>query len=357
MNRIAQIINSAQLEDNDALVIFNEVNVTYLSGFTGHAATLLITKHATVLITDYRYVEQAEAEVDGIKVLCRYRQEHSLGELLDIVLNEHNIKQLYFESDHISAHQWQVLAAELSVQKTIPSVGLTESLRYTKTPQEVDLIRQAAHIADDALAMVLNDIREGVTERELTTELEYQMAKLGSQEISFQTILLFGARAAMPHGVPGNRRLCHGDFILIDFGAVVQGYHSDMTRTYVFGKADEKQKMVYDTVLKAQLAAIEAVEVGVSGEFVHQQAENILCQSPFAEYRSKGLGHGLGMDVHEQPFMMPGCDQKLDNGYVVTIEPGIYIPGWGGVRIEDDVALLDNQLHILNKTAKDQFEL
>lgn len=239
MDRISQVISNVNLAERDAIVIFSENNVSYLSGFSGHAATLLITQNTSILITDYRYVEQAEDEVTGIEVICRYRQEHSLGQLLDILLQKHDIDTLHYESDHITNHQWQELADELSVPHTMPAFRLVEDLRYYKTPEEIDHIRQAAHIADDALADVLANIREGVSEIDLRIELEYQMARRGSQEIAFQTILLFAERAALPHGVPGNKKLTHGDFILIDFGATVNGYRSDMTRTYVFGKADD----------------------------------------------------------------------------------------------------------------------
>lgn len=357
MNRIQRIMSSSSLALDEALVIFSEVNVTYLSGFTGHAATLLITHEKTVLITDYRYVEQAESEVEGIEVICRNRQINTLGELIESLLREFNISTLLFEADHLSVHQWEEMRAELSIPMVKPTFRLTEELRYIKSNDEINNIRQAANIADNALAETLNLVKEGVTERELTTELEYQMARRGSKEIAFQTILLFAERAALPHGVPGDNKLKHGDFILIDFGATVNGYRSDMTRTYVYGKADAKQRDVYNTVLSAQLAAIDAIEVGVTGEYVHQQSDAILKASPYAEYKPNGLGHGVGLDVHEYPFMANGCYQTLENGCVITVEPGIYIPGWGGVRIEDDVALVDNRLQILNKTPKDQFEL
>ena len=357
MSLLNTLVDNAKLQDHAAVVIFSEVNVTYLSGFTGHAATLLIMRDKTILITDYRYVEQAEEEVTDIEVICRYRQEHSLGQLLNILLSKHGITTLHYESDHITNHQWLELKAELALTDTRPAFRLTEDLRYYKSPDEINNIRRAAHIADDALAEVLGQVRAGVTERDLTVELEYQMARRGSQEIAFQTILLFAERAALPHGVPGDKQLQRGDFILIDFGATVNGFRSDMTRTYVYGEADDKQRAVYNTVLRAQQAAIDVIKPGVTGEFVYQQSEAILRDSQFADYRAKGLGHGLGMDVHELPFMMQGCDLTLDDGCVVTVEPGIYIPGWGGVRIEDDVVLVDGELLILNKTPKDQFEL
>jgi Xaa-Pro aminopeptidase/Xaa-Pro dipeptidase len=357
-NRLNKLLNSVSLSSKDAIVIFSEVNVTYLSGFTGHAATLLITHDKSYLITDYRYIEQAESELDGIEAVCRMRQTHTLGQMINLLLSHHDIECIQYESDHISEYQWRGLCSELTITNVKPAYRLTEDLRYCKSADEINSIRTAAHIADDALAEVLaHSVKEGVTERDLTVELEYQMAKRGSEEIAFQTIMLFAERSARPHGVLGNKQLKKGDLLLFDFGAVVNGYRSDMTRTFCYGKADKKQSEIYNLVLEAQLAAINAVEVGVSGAYLHQQADDVLKVSPYAEYRSRGLGHGLGLDVHEQPFMMPGCDQTIENGCVVTIEPGIYIPGWGGIRIEDDVVLIDSELEILNKTPKDQFEL
>ena len=183
------------------------------------------------------------------------------------------------------------------------------------------------------------------------------MAKLGSEEVSFATILLFGERSALPHGIPSDKPLKHGDIILIDFGAVVNGYRSDMTRTFVFGQASAEQKHIYQLVQSAQQAAIDEVSEGVLGSHLYQQSANILLNSEYKEYAGEGLGHGVGLVLHEQPFIGPDCHTAIEKGCVITIEPGIYVPGWGGVRIEDDVVLTDEGLKILTKSPKNLIEL
>lgn len=350
---------------NGAVLIFSDINIRYLSGFSGHAATILITENINYLLTDYRYFEQAKAqaghEQGRFTVICRDRANQSLAALIIELLNQENCQNLFFESEHINVAQWQELSEQLAqhsqVTKTIALCGTVEKLRMIKSADEIANIKQAAAIADQALANILPLVREGITERELATELDHQMAKLGSEELSFATILLFGERSALPHGIPSNRSLKQGDLILIDFGAVVNGYRSDMTRTFIFGKADTKQKHIYQLVLKAQQAAINELTEGVSGEYLYQQSANILVNSDYKDYVGEGLGHGVGLQLHEQPFLGPECKTTIEQGCVITIEPGIYIPSWGGIRIEDDVVLTERGLEIINKSPKDLIEL
>ena len=352
-----QLKNNLKLSDNEAFVIFSPVNITYLSAFTGHAATILITADKSYLITDYRYFEQAKSQAVEFEVICRNRTKDSLGYLLNKLLQQSSIQMLNFEADHISYSQWQGILKELNVIETQSLSRAIEDLRYFKTDIEIGYIEKAASIADQALENVLPLVKENVTERDLATELEYQMSLLGSEEMSFATILVFAERSALPHGIPGNRQLKNGDLILVDFGAVHQGYRSDMTRTYVFGKANEQQKEIHKLVSLAQKNAIDAIEIGVTGEDLYQQSENVLLASPYAKYMGEGLGHGVGLDLHEFPFMGRGCDLKIDQGCVITIEPGIYIPDWGGVRIEDDIAVTKDGVRMLNNSPRELLEL
>lgn len=357
MSRIEQLHNNLKTKDENSLLIFNQYNITYLSGFNGHAATLVITPDSNYLITDYRYFEQAKIQADGFKVICRDRVKQSLAELIKQLLNKEQIQEIAFEADHISFNQWQQLAKSLNLSRTTPLSRLVEDLRYYKDANEIDNIKSAAAIADQALENILPLIKPGVSEHELTCELEYQMSKLGSEELSFATILLAGKRSALPHGIPSQYQLKNGDFILFDFGAVVNGYRSDMTRTYVLGKPSIRQKEVFNIVQSAQQAAIEAIAEGVTGEYLNQQSEKVLKASPYAEFMGEGLGHGVGLELHEYPFMGKGCQRKIQQGCVITIEPGIYIPDWGGVRIEDDVVLSHGGLEILNQAPKHLMEL
>jgi len=357
MNALNNLKQSVQLSQNNAFVIFSPVNITYISGFNGHAATILIMADKCYFITDYRYFEQAKSQAKGFEVICRDRTKQSLGQLLNQILEQHSIQKLYFESDHISYSVWQGLLRELSLNQTQPLSRAIEDLRYCKSETEMANIQKAASIADQALENMLSLVKENVSERDLATELEYQMSKLGSEEMSFSTILVFAERSALPHGIPGNRKLKNGDLILIDFGAVHQGYRSDMTRTYVFGKANAQQKEIHQIVAQAQQKAIDAIEIGVTGEFLYQQSEKVLLASSYGQYMGEGLGHGVGLDLHEFPFMGKGCQLKIEQGCVITIEPGIYIPDWGGVRIEDDVAITKEGVKILNNAPRELLEL
>ena len=349
------------IKQDSAMIIFSDVNIRYLSGFSGHAATILVTNNSNYLITDYRYYEQAKEQANGFDVICRDRANQSLASLLAELLNQNQCQALFFESDHISVSQWQETVEQIEqfspVSEVFPLKTVVEKLRMIKSASEITNIEQAAKISDQALANILPLVKEGITERYLANELDYQMAKLGSEELSFATILGFGERSALPHGIPSDRKLKQGDLILIDFGAVVNGYRSDMTRTFVFGKADIKQKAIYQLVKDAQQAAIDKLVAGVSGEYLYQQSANVLLNSEYKDYVGEGLGHGVGLQLHEQPFMGPGCATTIEKGCVITIEPGIYIPNWGGVRIEDDVVLTDDGLRILTKAPKTLTEL
>ncbi len=344
-----------------AFIVFSDTNIRYLSGFSGHAATVLITDTANYLITDYRYFEQAKEQAIAFKVICRDRANQTLAALIAELLQQNNSETLLFESEHINVAHWHDMEKEISkfssVSEIFPITATVEKLRMIKTADEIANIKQAAKIADQALANILPLAKAGITERELANELDYQMSKLGSEELSFATILGFGERSALPHGIPSDRALKQGDLILIDFGAVVNGYRSDMTRTFVFGQANAKQRAIYQLVKDAQQAAIDALIEGVSGEQLYQQSANILLSSEYKKYAGEGLGHGVGLQLHELPFIGPDCETSIEQGCVITIEPGIYIPEWGGVRIEDDVVLTEHGLEILTQSPKELIEL
>ncbi len=348
-----------------AMLIFSDINIRYITNFSGHAATVLLTDKTNYLITDYRYFEQAKLQTSEFIVICRDRANQSLASLISELLLQNNTQTLSFESDHISVNQWQSMSSKITalseIKSMLPLSGAIEQFRIIKSAIEIANIKQAASIADKALANIIPHIKAGITERALANELDYQMAKLGSEELSFATILGFGERSALPHGIPSSRELKQGDLILIDFGAVVNGYRSDMTRTFVFGKADAKQKHIYQIVKQAQQAAIDALasslNAPVTGEYLYQQSANILLDSDYKAFAGEGLGHGVGLQLHELPFLGPDCTALIEQGCVITIEPGIYIPNWGGVRIEDDVVLTEQGLEILTQSPRTLIEL
>ncbi|VAW45791.1 Aminopeptidase YpdF (MP-, MA-, MS-, AP-, NP-specific) [hydrothermal vent metagenome] len=357
MTRLAQIINRLKTEQIDAMLIFDDHNITYLSGFTGHAATALVLPDQAYLLTDYRYFEQAKAQCEDFEVICRDRVNQTLAALIDELMTRHAVKSMAFEADHISHSAWLGMQQQWSKTNCISASRWVEDLRYTKDAGEIDCIQQAAHIADQALEQLLKVIKPGATERELALELERQMAVLGSERPSFDTIMLAAERSALPHGIPGDKKLQHGDLLLIDFGAVINGYHSDMTRTFVMGSADQKQREIYQTVYDAQQAAMDALTTELAADELNQHSQNVLNQSAYAAYQGEGLGHGLGMDVHELPFIGMGKNLTVKKNSVITLEPGIYIPGWGGVRIEDDVVLTDKGLKLITQFPRQLMEL
>lgn len=351
-----QMANARQ----DAALIFSLDNLRYLYNYSGEAAYGLVTQTNLYLITDYRFLEQAEDECvsDRIptKVICRDRDKQSLGQAIAVILQSEKVEHVWFEAEHISVGVWDTIAKDNPQAIFTPSTGALEHQRKSKDAWEVAQIKAAAHIADQALAALLPQIQIGTSEAELALELDYQMQKRGSQGLSFVTILGFGARSALPHCIPSQKRLQIGDLIVLDFGAVVNGYRSDMTRSFVAGPASSQQQAMFDTVNAAQQAAFALLRDGVAAQEVNAASAAVLQASKFAEFAGPGLGHGLGIKLHEQPFISPVCRENLLRNYVVTIEPGIYIPQYGGVRIEDDVLITENGFEFLTHAPKN-FEL
>ncbi|MCG7549285.1 Xaa-Pro peptidase family protein [Pseudoalteromonas sp. Of7M-16] len=353
-SRRQQLIAKLSQHDIDMMVVSGHENIQYLSGFSGNAATLLISKSNTYLITDYRYYERACLETENIHVIKRDRDAQRLGQCILALFPELN--KIAYESENVSVAQWEAIAADLTYPYVQGAYGWVEALREVKDDIEIAFLQQAANIADAALCETLTLVREGVKERDLALELEYKMRQKGSQGVSFDTILLFGERSALPHGDPSERALRHGDLILIDFGAVVGGYRSDMTRTYIYGTPSAQQQAMFNTVQRAQHAALEKVQQGVSCDALNQVAHRVLNNSEFAQFAGEGLGHGLGLALHEHPFIKPNNPYVLSAGNVITIEPGIYIPHVGGVRLEEDIVVTPNGYQQLTHSAQN-FEL
>ncbi|TMN72602.1 aminopeptidase P family protein [Pseudoalteromonas sp. S1727] len=350
-----QLIKQCMAEQNlTALLVLGHENIRYLSGFSGNAAYAIVTQASCILITDYRYFERAQSECQGFEVISRDRDNESLGHCINRFLpaNSH----LGFDAAFINVAVWQQVADELSSHTTVAVQGLVERLRMIKNEWEIAQIKAAAAIADEALAQTLPYFKEGVSERDLALELEFRMQKLGSEGMAFATILMFAERTSLPHGSPSNRVLKEGDFITLDFGAVVNGYRSDMTRSYVLGQASTKQAKIYNTVATAQQAAIDLIKPGVHCIDLQNASQRILDGSGFGDYAGQGLGHGVGLFLHEQPFINSNCKHILEVGNVITIEPGIYIPDFGGVRLEEDILITNTGYEILTHAPK-PFEL
>jgi Xaa-Pro aminopeptidase len=325
------------LEDHDldALLITHLPNIRYLTGFTGSAGLLVVRPTESVLITDFRYAVQAPREVgDAAAVLI---EQSSVWQRLRRHIDGY--QTLGFESAVLSVREAQRLGEGLST-RLVPTHDVVELLRAIKDPVEVAAIREAAGLALEALGAVLPSVTVGNGEREIAGRLESELRQRGSEWHPFPTIVASGPRSALPHAGKSDRTVQRGDLLLVDFGAQVDGYCSDLTRTFVVGAAaDERQGAIYDLVRSAQVRAIDGISAGKTGREVDALARDLIAARGFGDAFGHSLGHGLGLEIHEAPRLGPREDGVLPVGAVVTVEPGVYLPGWGGVRIEDDVYL------------------
>ena len=328
------------LPENTAALIFTEVNRQYLSGFSSSLGFLLISKDDSCLFLDGRYILAAKQSVKA----CRVELFKKVSDSLNDFVKQNGIKTVFCE-DTISVAQLGSFRKMLAPIDVIADCGLREyieELRTTKTDFEVECIVKAQRIAEKAFLDVLNFIKAGVTERDIAAELEYRMKKYGSEKPSFDTVAVAGLKSAMPHGEPDDNVVKNGDFITMDFGATYNGYHSDMTRTVAVGFATDKMQLVYDTVLKAQLAAEKAVKAGIKCSDVDTAARAVIAIAGFGDYFTHSTGHGVGLEIHEAPNVSLVSETELKSGMIISDEPGIYIENEFGVRIEDMLLVTEN---------------
>ncbi len=321
------------LKGEDAVLLTSPHNMRYFSGFTGGEGAVLITNKERLLFTDSRYTEQAERETKNFSVVkwC------GLGDLCNAI-NERGIKTAAIEDDCMTVMELKRLKELAEAEFTGRSAEINK-LRMVKEEWELERIAKAEEIGDKAFSHILGYIKEGVSERDIAAELEYFMKRQGADKTSFDTIAISGKKTSMPHGRPDNKKLENGDFITMDFGCVFGGYCSDMTRTVVLGKSDKRQKAIYETVLTAQREGLLAIRSGISGADADKAARAVIERAGYGEYFGHSLGHGVGLLIHELPNLSPKSGIILEENMVVSCEPGIYIPGFGGVRIEDLVCV------------------
>lgn len=340
-------------EDYSALLITNLKNINYLCGFSGSSAMLLITKTSAWFFTDFRYEEQSAREVsDHVKTIIADR---NLGVAVCKKLKSLKVAALGIEMD-MSVGQYLFFTENFD-GKVVPAQNLVEQLRQIKSADEIKTLKKAFEIADDAFAQLIKIIKPGMTEIEAAAHLEFFMKNGGSKEPSFGTILASGPNSSSPHAQPGTRKLKKGEMVKIDFGAVYDGFHSDMTRTIFLGKATEKFRKIYEIVLKAQTEAIKKIKPGVKCSYIDKVARDVIDEAGYKENFGHGLGHSLGLDVHEMPSLSSKCDTIIKAGMLFTVEPGIYLPGWGGIRIEDAYAVKEKGLTRMTNTPNDLLEL
>lgn len=350
----AEKIQAALREQGlDAILLREEKNRRYATDFHSSAGMVLITRSAAYFGTDSRYIEAAGDKLEGFEVFettAGKPERMWLTELLDA----EGVKSLGFEENFLTVSAFRPLEEALSGRaELVPAQGILQTLRARKSAEELRRMAAAQRIAERALDEVLALIRPGVRERDLAAELTYRMARLGAEGNSFDPIVVAGARSSLPHGEPGDNAVRAGDFVTMDFGCVFEGYCSDMTRTVAVGSADGEMRRVYGVVLEAQRAGIAAAAPGVSGAAVDAAARRVIADAGYGDFFGHSFGHSLGLDIHESPNAAPSEKNPLPEGAVLSAEPGIYLPGRFGVRIEDVMVLRGDGAELLTKTPKD----
>lgn len=334
MTASEKLVELLQLKDNDAVAIHNPSNMFYLTqGYTGEGVVYVSAKRR-VIITDFRYTEQAEKQAPGFEVVMTGK---GLGhsQWVAKLCQQDGIENLRYEDDYLTVAAFNGLKNAVGDVNCMPLKQAPETLRIVKTDAEVAMIRRACQITSQAFDAILPKIVEGITEKELQLELDYTMYRLGADGLAFTTIIASGENGSLPHAIPGERKLRKGDMITMDYGAKFGGYCADMTRTVALGQPSEQMKHVYDTVLKAQEMCEEALCAGKNCFDIDKIARDYIDQQGYAGRFGHGLGHAVGIDIHEEPRLSPSCHEVLVEGTIMTVEPGVYLPGIGGVRIEN----------------------
>jgi Xaa-Pro aminopeptidase len=354
INRVQRLRDLLEEHHLPAMLVTNPYNRRYLTGFTGTSGYVLVTDADAILFTDFRYMEQAGQQAVHFQVI-----EHQSDPMLTIrdTLTKLNIKQIGFEQRHVTYGDYLSWARKLGDITLTPTDGLVEQLRMIKDEQELEVMRAAARIADQAFAEVLPQIRPGITEREIALQLEMIMRQSGASSSSFDTIVASGERSAMPHGVASGRKLQANEFVTLDFGAYFQGYCSDLTRTVILGQPTPKHREIYNIVLEAQMHALEHIKPGMTGKEADALTREVIKRYGYSDYFGHGTGHGIGLEIHEAPRLSVTGDTVLQPGMTVTVEPGIYLPGFGGVRIEDDVVVTATGVERLTQADKNMMIL
>ena len=351
MNNRLQKLRAMMLErEFDALLVSKAENIYYLSAFTGSSAALIITQEEAILISDFRYRLQAAVEatewlfVEAASPLMLA----SSSELQKLAT-----KRICCEAAVISYQEYsQLTGCLLSEQQLYPEIGLIEELRLIKEAGELEAIRRAAYVTDEACAHAMSLVRPGVTEKELALAAEWRMRELGAEKVAFDIIIAAGERGALPHAQPGERVLTPGDLLVMDMGAMVNHYCADMTRTFAVAYADEQAQEIYRVCARAQQQGVDKIHAGMTGREADALVRDIITEAGYADYFGHGTGHGVGLEIHESPRASVSYAEVIPAGATLTIEPGIYLPGFGGVRIEDLVVVHENGTEVITGAAK-----
>ena len=349
--RIEKIASRLSEIGADAMLVTNEINVGYLSGFTGDSSYLLIQSNETTIISDGRYETQIADECPDLTAVIRYSGERMIDSVHDVVGGS-SAKQIAIESTDLSLSQFRLFQSKLDGIEFVETSGVVEELRMIKDECEIEILRKAVHINEQAFRSVVAKLRKDWSEREIAHELEATMRFLGAEGVSFVPIVGAGANGALPHYVPSTQTIGDSASLLIDWGTAFRGYASDMTRTLHAPHASDHFKSAYQAVLDSQLAAIDAIGPGVAASFVDAAARKVLENAGLGDAFVHGLGHGVGLQIHEAPRMSSISAETLQPGMVITVEPGVYFAGDFGIRIEDDVLVTENGCEVLSTLPK-----
>ncbi|MGM0216382.1 M24 family metallopeptidase [Enterococcus sp. AZ109] len=345
-----------QKENVDAFFIAKRVNVRFTSGWTGDDSFILLTKEEQFFLTDPRYTEQADIEVPDYEIINWRLPGKTVGDTVARLAEEKKIKTIAFEADYLTYDMYTDFNDKTSAD-FIQAGGVIDKMRAIKSPQEIQYMRNACEISCRAFNRILEDIKVGVTEKELAAKLSLYMVQEGADTQPYGNILISGSNTSLLHGIPGKKAVEYGDFVLMDFGCQYNGYMSDMTRTVVVGKASAKQREVYEYEKQSLEAAEAVMKNGAAVRDIYQASLKPLEGTEYPQYTYRNIGHSIGLFVHELPYIDEQYDDVLETGMVMTIEPGIYIPDWGGVRIEDQVLITDDGYENMISISHDLIEL
>ncbi|QNL44333.1 aminopeptidase P family protein [Oscillibacter hominis] len=353
MNHFKKIRTMLSAQGLDALLLTEEANRFYASGFhsAGTDGVALVTVDKAYYFTDSRYIESAVRQVEGAEVRLMGRGR-SYSDLIGEVIAGHNIRRMGFDDAYMTVADWRFYREKLSCE-LVAATQLLLELRRVKDEAEIDAITGAQRITERAYAQIVEEIRSGVSEQEIAARLQYLMLHFGAEKMSFDPIVVSGPNGSLPHGVPTERRIGEGEFVTMDFGCIYEGYCSDMTRTVAVGYATGEMQKVYQTVLEAQRAGIAAARAGITGAEVDGAARRVISEAGYGEYFGHSFGHGVGVEIHESPNASPGAKAPLPAGAVISAEPGIYLPGKMGVRIEDLLVLTEDGCRDLTRAPKE----
>lgn len=349
MQRVKNVQDKLSKYNIDALLVTNMFNVRYLANFTGTTGLVVITKDEAYFVTDFRYTEQAAEEAKGFTIV---KNEGPIFEEVAKIVLEDKIENLGFEQENITYAVYNQIN-DIIPCELVPVTGLVEKLREVKTEDEINIIKEAINITEKAYDYILGFVKPGKTEIEVANELDFYMRNEGATSVSFDTIVASGVRSAMPHGVASDKVIEEGDMVTIDFGCYYKGYVSDMTRTFAVGDPGEQMKEIYEIVYQANKKVNEVAKAGMTGAELDAIARDYIAEKGYGPQFGHTLGHGIGLEVHEGPSLSFRNEDKLVVNNIVTNEPGIYVPGLGGVRIEDDLVIKEDGAEILMTTPKE----